>query len=160
MCAPPAEPSLQPAAPSSGVSIRLFSTSKHRQNPPSSTSWCTRLRQKAKPEIRATRNPRASSNQDIQSCRLEFAGRLVGRSSLRSMQDPRTTLSAQDLIYAATALRVEARRAEAQAADPQYISSRQVFERSARIAGALAAKFDAIAKAVSSVVCFLSPETR
>ncbi len=67
-----------------------------------------------------------------------------------AMRDPRTTLTAQDLIYAVAALRAGARRAERQAADPQYASSRHVFEHAARGNDALAAKFDAIAKALPS----------
>jgi len=48
------------------------------------------------------------------------------------MADPRCQLTAQELIYAATALRAEARRAEQQAGDPQYVSSRPIFEKAAK----------------------------
>ena len=77
---------------------------------------------------------------------------LVSRSAalaFRAMRDPRATLTAQDLVYAAAALRADARRAERQAADPQHISSRAVFEHAARGNDALAAKFDAIEKALT-----------
>ena len=67
-----------------------------------------------------------------------------------AMPDPRATLTAQDLIYAAAALRADARRAERQAADPQYASSRHVFEHAVREDDALAAKFDRIAKALAT----------
>jgi restriction system protein len=56
------------------------------------------------------------------------------------MPDPRQQLTAQELTYAATALRAEARRAEKQAADPQYESVRTIFEHSARAYDALAGK--------------------
>lgn len=46
------------------------------------------------------------------------------------MADPRTQLTAQELIYPATALGAEARRAERQAADPQFESCRALFENS------------------------------
>ena len=66
------------------------------------------------------------------------------------MPDPRAAITAQDLVYAAAALRADARRAERQAADPQYASSRHVFEHAARGNDALAAKLDAIAKALTA----------
>lgn len=47
-----------------------------------------------------------------------------------AMPDPRAELTAQELIYAATALRAEARRPERQAVDPQFESCRALFERS------------------------------
>ena len=39
------------------------------------------------------------------------------------MPDPRLELTAQKLIYAATALRAEARRSAEQGSDPQYGST-------------------------------------
>ena len=66
------------------------------------------------------------------------------------MPDPRAALTAQDLIYAAAALRADARRAEREAADPQHVSSKAVFEHAARGNDALAAKLDAIAKALTA----------
>ncbi len=64
------------------------------------------------------------------------------------MPDPRCELTAQELIYAANALRAEARRAEQQAADPQYESSRVLFEDSAKVYDRLAGKLTRIAEAV------------
>ena len=64
---------------------------------------------------------------------------------LRAMPEP-ATLTRQDLIYAAAALRQAARLAERQAADPSFTSMRATFERSAREHDTLAAKFDRIAK--------------
>ena len=55
------------------------------------------------------------------------------------------TLSAQDVIYAASALRGEASRAEATAHDPAYQSSARAFEHAAETYRALATKFDRIA---------------
>ena len=64
------------------------------------------------------------------------------------MADPRTQLTAQELIYAANALRAEARRAERQAADPQYQSSRPLFESAAEAYDDLAGKLARIAERV------------
>ncbi|MGB6485476.1 MAG: hypothetical protein WBE91_01150 [Steroidobacteraceae bacterium] len=64
------------------------------------------------------------------------------------MPDPRLQLSAQELIYAASALRADARRAEQQAADPTFESSRAIFERAAKCYDALAEKLTRIAEAV------------
>jgi len=64
------------------------------------------------------------------------------------MPDPRLQLAAQELMYAATALRAEARRAERQAADPQYESVRAIFEGAAKTYDELAGKFDRIARRV------------
>ena len=61
------------------------------------------------------------------------------------MPDPRCQLTAQELIYAATALRAEARRAELQAADPQYQGSRAIFESAAKAYAELAEKITRIA---------------
>jgi hypothetical protein len=69
------------------------------------------------------------------------------------MREP-DTLTAQDLIYAAKALRQSARIAEREAADPEFTSVRATFERAAREQDALAAKrgecMGTIATAVSS----------
>ncbi len=62
------------------------------------------------------------------------------------MPDPRFELTAQELTYAASALRAEARRAERQAADPTFHASRQIFEDAARVYDQLGAKFDWIAR--------------
>jgi hypothetical protein len=61
------------------------------------------------------------------------------------MPDPRSQLSAQELIYAASALRAEARQAERQAADPQFESCRALFESTARAYDELAGKLTRIA---------------
>jgi hypothetical protein len=61
------------------------------------------------------------------------------------MRDPRCQLTAQELIYAATALRAEARRAELQAIDPQYQCSRAIFESAAKAYAELAEKLTHIA---------------
>ena len=61
------------------------------------------------------------------------------------MPDPRCQLTAQELIYAATALRAEARRAELQAIDPQYPGSRALFESAAKAYAELAEKVARIA---------------
>ena len=61
------------------------------------------------------------------------------------MGDPRCQLTAQELIYAATALRAEARRAEQQARDPQYQCSRAIFESAAKAYAELADKLTQIA---------------
>jgi hypothetical protein len=65
------------------------------------------------------------------------------------MRDPRLQLTGQELIYAATALRAEARRAERQAADPQFESCRMLFENAARHYDELAGKLSRIAEALS-----------
>lgn len=55
-------------------------------------------------------------------------------------------LTAQDLIYAATALRQSARISERRAADPTFHSTRETFLHAMQSQDALAAKFDRIAK--------------
>lgn len=65
------------------------------------------------------------------------------------MADPRCQLTAQELTYAATALRAQALRAAQQATDPQYQSSRRLFEDAAEVYRELAGKFDRIAGALS-----------
>lgn len=67
------------------------------------------------------------------------------------MPDPRLQLTAQDLVYAASALRAEARRAERQAADPAFESCRALFEDSARSYDALAEKLTQIAERIRGV---------
>lgn len=64
------------------------------------------------------------------------------------MHDPRCEITAQELLYAASALRAEARRAEQQAADPTFHSSQKLFEESAKVYDALAHKLSRIAHAV------------
>ena len=72
---------------------------------------------------------------------------VAARPALQSvrMSDPRLQLTAQELIYAASALRAEARRAERQPADPQFESCRALFEEAAEAYDALAAKLARIA---------------
>lgn len=62
------------------------------------------------------------------------------------MSDPRLELTAQDLTYAATALRAAARRAQGQAADPAFHASREVFRDAAGAYDALAEKLDRMAE--------------
>jgi hypothetical protein len=65
------------------------------------------------------------------------------------MPDPRLELTAQDLIYAATALRAAARRTEERAADPTFHASKVIFEDAARAKDELARKMDRVATALS-----------
>lgn len=65
------------------------------------------------------------------------------------MPDQRIQLSAQELIYAATALRAEAYRAKVQAADLQYQSSRRIFEDAAKVYEELAGKLTLISAALA-----------
>jgi hypothetical protein len=64
------------------------------------------------------------------------------------MPDQRMQLSAQELTYAATALRADAFRLKAQAADPQYRSSQALFERAVNAYEELAGKLTRIAAAL------------
>ena len=66
------------------------------------------------------------------------------------MADPRSELTAQDLTYAARGLRVLARQAEGQAADPTFHASRETFREAAETYDALAAKYDRIVRAMGS----------
>jgi hypothetical protein len=66
------------------------------------------------------------------------------------MPDPRTELTAQELLYAAGALRAEARRAERQASDPQFESCRAIFEGAARVYDELAGKLTRIAERIGT----------
>ena len=54
------------------------------------------------------------------------------------MPDPRLELTAQELFYAATALRAEARRSSQRGNEPQYGSTQEVFRKAARGTEALA----------------------
>lgn len=65
------------------------------------------------------------------------------------MLDPRCQLTAQELTYAATALRALAYRNAQQAADPQYQGSRVMFEEAARAYEELASKLTRIAERIS-----------
>ncbi len=65
------------------------------------------------------------------------------------MPDPRLEFTFQELIYAATALRREARWSEEQAKDPQYGTTREVFSNAAKAQDELAAKFQRIADQVA-----------
>ena len=80
---------------------------------------------------------------------------------------PRTQLTAQDLIYAASTLRAEARRVERQAGDPQFESSRNIFECAARAYDELPGNLTQIADTVGPPDCLrdsassaLSPSAR
>ena len=64
------------------------------------------------------------------------------------MPDPRLELTAQELIYAATALRAETRRSAERGRDPQYGSTQEVFREAARGTDALAEKIQGIAERV------------
>ena len=66
------------------------------------------------------------------------------------MRDPRLDLTAQELIYAATALRAEAQRSAARGSDPQFGSTQEVFRDAASSTAALAEKFQAVADALFS----------
>jgi hypothetical protein len=55
-------------------------------------------------------------------------------------------LTAQELIYVATALRAEAHRANVQASDPQCESSRAIFADAAKVYAELAGKLTRIAE--------------
>jgi hypothetical protein len=57
-------------------------------------------------------------------------------------------LTAQHLIYAASALRKAARTSEKNAVGPTFLSNRDAFEREARVRDGLGAKFEGIAGAV------------
>lgn len=84
----------------------------------------------------------------VQRCDPALAGSRASGARVRHVPDPRLHLTAQELIYAASALRAEARRAERQAADSQFESSRTIFERAARAYDELAGKFTRIAERV------------
>lgn len=73
------------------------------------------------------------------------------------MPDPRLQLTAQELIYAASALRAEARRAERQAVDPAFHATRAIFEDSAQVYDALAGKLTRIAEQLTCAARHDSP---
>lgn len=65
------------------------------------------------------------------------------------MRDPRLELTAQELTYAATALRAQARRAAECGADPQYGSTREIFRTAASNTLDLAVKIQRIAEEIA-----------
>ena len=65
------------------------------------------------------------------------------------MADPRLQFIFQELLYAAIALRQQARWSERQAADPQYGSTREIFGTAARSQDELAEKFQRIADVIA-----------
>ncbi len=66
------------------------------------------------------------------------------------MPDPRLQLTRQDLLYAATAMRREARWSLTQAANPQYGSTRAVFGDAAHAKEELAQKIQRIAEQLAT----------
>lgn len=81
--------------------------------------------------------------------RVPLAGETRTRARFSGMPDPRFRISAQDLTYAAHALRAEARRAEGQAADPQFECCRELFRSTSCAYDDLAHKFDQIAASIA-----------
>lgn len=71
-----------------------------------------------------------------------------GRAAVRPLRDPRSEITAKELQYAATALRADAHRAEQQAADPSFHSSREIFLKSAMVYADLAEKLGRIANLI------------
>jgi hypothetical protein len=67
------------------------------------------------------------------------------------MPDPRLSLTAKDLAYAATGVRLLARQAESQAKDPTFESCRRLFEDSVRTYDELAGKLDRMAEMASRI---------
>lgn len=67
------------------------------------------------------------------------------------MHDPRSQLSSQDLIYAATALRVEAHLTEQRAQEPRYGSTCRVFKEAAAHKRELAERVQRIAEMVRAM---------
>lgn len=76
----------------------------------------------------------------VQRLARGLAGGYLDCATVRRMPDPRLQLTSQELIYAASALRAEARRAERQAADPQSEPCRALFESAAEVYDELARK--------------------
>lgn len=74
-------------------------------------------------------------------------GGLDGRY-IRAMPDPRHQITAQDLLFAATALRAQAVRSAEDAMRPEYGSTREVFSRSAASQRELAEKFQRIGEQI------------
>lgn len=65
------------------------------------------------------------------------------------MRDPRLELTAQELIYGATALRAEARRSAEQGSDPKFESTQEIFRKAALGTETLAEKIQRIAEQVA-----------
>ena len=84
----------------------------------------------------------------IQRPTIRLAGVPPAGVTFRVMADPRLQFTSQDLLYAATALRQQARWSERQAADPQNGSTREIFNTAARSQDELAEKFQRIAEEV------------
>ena len=99
--------------------------------------------------ISAAQPPASALGRRIQPLRPELAGRAGSRGRFRGMRDPRLDLTAQELIYAATALRAEARRSAEQGTDPQYGSTQEVFRRAAKGTEDLAEKFQRVADRIA-----------
>jgi hypothetical protein len=94
-----------------------------------------------------------SEAHSIQRHTIRLAGVPLAGVTVRIMADPRLQFTFQELIYAATALRQQARWSERKAADPQYGSSREIFSTAARSQDELAEKFQRIA-------CEIAPPPR
>ena len=99
-------------------------------------------------ELEPRRRPAGLRICPVQSPGPRFAGAIGGRGTFRGMPDPRLELTAQELIYAATALRAEARRSAERGRDPQYGSTQEIFRRAACGTEALAGKIQRIADQV------------
>ena len=95
------------------------------------------------------RSPAALLGRHIQPRKLGLAGELGGHGEFGGMPDPRPELTAQELFYAATALRAEARWSSERGNDPQYGSTQEVFREAARGTDALAEKIQRIGEQVA-----------
>lgn len=71
------------------------------------------------------------------------------------MADPRLQFTFQELIYAATALRQQARWSARQATHPQYGSTKEIFSIAARSQDELAEKFQRIADEVALQLTYI-----
>ena len=67
------------------------------------------------------------------------------------MVDPRSQLSAQDLRYAATALRMEAAVTDQRAERPEYGSTRRLFSDAAKYKRELAERIERVAEMVRAM---------
>ena len=67
------------------------------------------------------------------------------------MLDPRARISAQDLRYAATALRMEASITAQRADQPEYGSTRSLFRAAASFKRDLAARLERVAEMVEAM---------
>ncbi len=67
------------------------------------------------------------------------------------MDDAHLTLSAQDLRYAATALRMEAAVTEQRAEQPEYGSTRRLFSEAAKYKRELAERIERVADSVRAM---------